>query len=74
MSHVTLMRNGEPAPRTARRSLFKRDHTRAIDYYIDYFGRTTGAFTIVDPCGEALLDSFDSEEPLTAASIVEVRS
>jgi hypothetical protein len=37
-----------------RRKLFKADHPRAIDRYIDYFGGPSS-----DPCGEALLDCFD---------------
>lgn len=74
MSHATVMKHSESAPRAARRALFKRDHPRAIDQYINYFGGAAGERTGVDPCGEALLDSFASEEPLPAASIVEVRS
>ncbi len=41
-------------PRAAR--LFKRDHPRLIDRYIDYFGGT-----LYDPCGERLLDALEQD-------------
>ncbi len=38
--------------------LFKADHPRAIDRYIDYFGGAGGS-PAADPCGERLLDLLD---------------
>jgi hypothetical protein len=47
-----------------RRGLFKPDHPRAIDRYIDYFGGPTS-----DPCGEGLLDSLeDAHERVRSSS------
>ena len=44
----------------ARLLLFKADHPRSIDRYIDYFGAGLGtARAAIDPCGEGLLDTFD---------------
>ena len=40
-------------------TLFKADHPRAIDRYIDYFG---GVATADDPCGEAFLDTLTPSE------------
>lgn len=39
--------------------LFKADHPRAIDRYIDYFGGRPAAGTPLenDPCGEGFLDA-----------------
>lgn len=37
-------------------SLFKPDHPRPIDRYIDYFGGTTAVSDDADACGEVLLD------------------
>jgi hypothetical protein len=45
-------------PVLSRRRLFKTDHPRGIDRYIDYFGGATS-----DPCGEALLDSLGDPDP-----------
>ena len=43
--------------RESRRSLFKADHPRAIDHYIDYFGGAGGASAASDDaCGESLLE------------------
>ena len=36
--------------------LFKADHARAIDRYIDYFGGAPAAADEADACGESLLD------------------
>jgi hypothetical protein len=68
MSHTTLMTNVATAraPRTARRALFKRDHPRAVDEYINYFGGALGEFTVADPGGEPFLDGLGREEVRTA--------
>lgn len=43
--------------RLAHPLLFKVDHPRCIDHYIDYFGTGAGlARPASDPCGEGLLD------------------
>lgn len=57
MNHAMVIdaRTGFPV---AARWLFKRDHPRAIDRYIDYFGGIADGRT-VDPCGEALLESLE---------------
>jgi hypothetical protein len=44
----------------ASEPLFKRDHPRHIDTYIDFFGGDSSAAT--DPCGEALLDALAADE------------
>jgi hypothetical protein len=36
--------------------LFKADHPRAIDGYIDFFGTGEAPGPTGDPCGEGLLD------------------
>ena len=36
--------------------LFKSDHPRIIDRYIDYFGGTLGPCQDGDACGESLLE------------------
>jgi hypothetical protein len=38
-----------------RELLYKVDHPRGIDRYIDFFG--DGAAAVVDPCGERLFES-----------------
>jgi hypothetical protein len=66
MSHAILARNIEPTTRTARSALFKRDHPRAIDQFINFFGGAAGESTVGgDPCGEALLDAIEPEERLS---------
>jgi hypothetical protein len=47
----------EPEPSFVTARLFKADHPRVIDQYIDYFG---GASREGDVCGELLLDLLDS--------------
>jgi hypothetical protein len=42
--------------RESRRLLFKTDHPRAIDRYIDYFGGAGGASMADETCGESLLE------------------
>jgi hypothetical protein len=69
MSHVILARHAEPATRTVRRVLFKRDHPRAIDEHINYFGGPAAESTIGDPCGEGLLDCFEPEEVRSPSSL-----
>jgi hypothetical protein len=56
--------------RVATRGLFKFDHPRVIDRYIDYFGGHTGqaARLADDVCGEGLLDALVSAEPQAAVS------
>ena len=58
MNHAMVIdaRTGFPV---AARWLFKRDHPRAIDRYIDYFGGAIAEGRTVDPCGEALLESLE---------------
>ena len=52
--------------RIASRGLFKPDHPRSIDRYIDYFGGPAGdASRLADPCAEGLLDLV--AEPQAAA-------
>jgi len=59
-SHPAWSRERGPA---AHRLLFKTDHPRAIDRYIDFFGASAGAARLgSDPCGEGLLDSLGEEE------------
>lgn len=55
---IVTMEQGRPRLPTAMRNLFKADHPRTIDGYIDYFGgaprqRWSGD----DACGETLLDA-----------------
>jgi len=69
MSYASL-RDVKLAPR----ALFKKDHPRAIDQHINYFGGDAGETSVVDPCGEAFLASLDSEEGRAAAFLVEVAS
>ncbi len=45
----------------ASEPLFKRDHPRRIDRYIDFFGRTETA-PPGDPCGEVFLDGIKTDE------------
>jgi hypothetical protein len=45
--------------RILARGLFKPDHPRAIDRYIDYFGAATSQ---ADPCGERLLDCLEADD------------
>jgi len=75
MNHATLMTNvvTAQAPRTARRALFKQDHPRAVDQYINYFGGAVGEFTIADPGGEPHLDGLGWEEVRTAVAVREER-
>lgn len=43
--------------RDARRLLFKADHPRGIDRYIDYFGGAGGTQAAADDrCGDTLLE------------------
>jgi hypothetical protein len=42
--------------RDARRLLFKADHPRGIDHYIDYFGGAGGTAAADDLRGETLLE------------------
>ena len=62
MNHATLIddRSGFVV---AARWLFKRDHPRAIDRYIDYFGGAAAKGKILDPCGEAFLESLEEVNP-----------
>lgn len=46
---------GHEQPHAVR--LFKRDHPRYIDQYIDYFGNED----LRDPCGETVLDACESD-------------
>lgn len=56
--------SGPPSLAAARGKLFKADYARAIDWYIDYFGRWAGAEVAAenDPCGESLLDALTARE------------
>jgi hypothetical protein len=72
MSHAILARHAEPTTRTVRRVLFKRDHPRAIDEYISYFGGPAAESTIGDPCGEGLLDCFEEKKEVRTRRSLEV--
>lgn len=62
MPHASAARSFSPAPAptrkrpTPREMFFKRDHPRAIDRYIDYFGAAGPERRGQDPCGERFLD------------------
>ena len=59
MAHAPSAQSGVSGSRPeARELLFKPDHPRAIDQYIDYFGGAgeAPAETDDDSCGEALLE------------------
>ena len=63
MAHASLARQPQPdassAPPEARPLLFKPDHPRAIDSYIDYFGGAAEPQTdaVTDEgCGEEFLE------------------
>jgi hypothetical protein len=42
--------------RDARSWLYKDDHPRHIDRYIDFFGSGRTRTILADPCGECLLE------------------
>jgi hypothetical protein len=56
MAHVPSVSSASGGRREVRELLFKADHPRAIDQYIDYFGRTTEGLADGDSCGDALLE------------------
>lgn len=58
MNHATVLEASTGLP-VAARWLFKRDHPRTIDQYIDYFGGAFAEGRLVDPCGEAFLESLE---------------
>jgi hypothetical protein len=57
--HTEAVRVTTEDARLSRRAarLFKADHPRDIDRYIDYFGGT-----LSDPCGERLLDAATGDD------------
>jgi hypothetical protein len=63
MTHSTavlsaVLSTAVPAPGpSAREVLYKSDHPRAIDRYIDFFGEGILAGDSADECGERLLES-----------------
>ena len=58
MAHGSRAFDSATTPVSVRPTLFKADHPRAIDRYIDYFGGAgdTGATTDDDACGDTLLE------------------
>ncbi len=54
-----------PSLPTVRLQIFKADHPRAVDSYIDYFGGRLAANVSPenDPCGEGLLDALARDWP-----------
>jgi len=52
MSHMNMTSTATAVPA----ALYKADHTRWIDYHIDFFGDGTPArLTAIAQCGEAVL-------------------
>ncbi len=66
-----------PSLPIVRRQIFKADHSRTIDSYIDYFGGRLAADVSPenDPCGEGFLDAFAGQggTPLTELLFVVAR-
>jgi hypothetical protein len=58
MAHGSRALDSATTPVPVRPTLFKADHPRAIDRYIDYFGGAgdTGSTTDDDACGDTLLE------------------
>ena len=58
MAHLRANRTGRSRETSIRDLLYKTDHPRRIDQYIDFFGDgAPGRAAIPDRCGELLLGS-----------------
>ena len=60
MAHSTAVHAVAPGPRSTADAgdlLYKADHPRAIDQYIDFFGDGVLSDASCDGCGELFLES-----------------
>ena len=57
MAHSTAVHAVAPGARSTGDVLYKADHPRAIDRYIDFFGDGVLSDSSCDGCGELFLES-----------------
>jgi hypothetical protein len=56
MSQLDAVRIASITPMRDRAWLYKTDHARPIDRYIDFFGTPAPRRETLDPCGELVLE------------------
>lgn len=58
MAHLRAVSTGHSGEASIRELLYKTDHPRRIDAYIDFFGDGAASRAVIaDRCGELLLGS-----------------